>query len=614
MSDSRGSRHGLVVSALLAFSVSAPAVAQQQYGPTQIGEGVYSIARQFRDPQTDLNLRQWALAIYAGNRAAFSGGLNTLRAGTMLTIPSSAKVRETWAQGLSLEQGSRESTPTSAPTSAPLTDAQMAAIDVNQAVPPPTGLDGLTSSMPDSVAAASAPVPGASPAAQAPPRKQDVTPASADTGSTRELPAFADAPSPAVEPFANHPVYAQALSVSNAKERTQALEQLLALEAEYAGDPDFDYALGVLLLDSGRPQDALFPLLRATQIRPQGLGIRLDLGRAYFETGENESARQVFEHLGKQNPPPRAAQVIDSYLQAIQRRAARYQPRWQALVDLLVGHDSNANSATDLQTFAGFVLDEQARSSDSPYAELAANLQHALPVSPRWRWVNMAQVSNRSYTDADEFNTMQWRLGTGLSYRQGDWELSGNLSGGQTYLDGEQNNDVAALNGAWRLNLSPLLSTRLQFKLGTIRYQDALSVRDVDQWLVSAGFSRRVTLAYGSEFGLDLIGGRDDAVESNSPNSRDVLGAGAFVSSQITPHWRVQLKSNLLQADYDGSFFGIERSDVQWFTVAGLRFTDNRWKNWAFGLDASYVDNQSDVDIYEYDRLDIALRVSWMLN
>ena len=52
---------------------------------------------------------------------------------------------------------------------------------------------------------------------------------------------------------------------------------------------------------------------------------------------------------------------------------------------------------------------------------------------------------------------------------------------------------------------------------------------------------------------------------------------------------------------------------MQWFTVAGLRFTDNRLKDWAFGLELSYVDNQSDVELYEYDRFDLALSVSWML-
>lgn len=612
MTDSRRRRPGLFLSALFAALLSVPATAQQQYGPTGVGEGVYSIARQFRAAQSDLNLRQWALAIYAANRNAFNGDLNSLRAGVMLNIPSVEQVRLSWSQGLNAEQSAANPPPV-APAPTPfLSDAEVAAIDANQAVPAPAGLESLQITQVTPTPRAQAATP--EPAVHAPPPGPQ-TMLAADTQRTPALPdTNGDDASAAHEHFTAHPLHAQAVNVSNAAQRGEVLEQLLAMEAAYAGDPDYDYLLGVLLLDSGRPQDALFPLLRATQVKPQGLGIRLDLGRAYFETGENESARQVFEQLNKQNPPPRAAQVIDSYLQAIDRRAARYEPHWQALIELLGGHDSNANSATDLQNFAGFVLDEQARSSDSPYTELAGNVQYVRPFSPRWRWLNLAQASHRSYTDADEFNTLQWRVGSGLSYRQGDWELSGRVSGGQTYLDGEQNNDVTAINAAWRLNVSPLLSTRLQFKLGSIRYADALSVRDVDQWLVSAGFSRRVNLAYGSEFGLDLIGGRDDAVENTSPNSRDVLGAGLFASTQLSPRWRLQLNSNLLQADYEGLFFGIERSDVQWFTVAGLRFTDNRWRNWAIGLEASYVDNQSDVDIYEYDRLDIALRVSWMLN
>lgn len=600
MHNTRRAKCALMALLLLAIGHSAPLAAQQQYGPTTLGEGVYSIARKFRNAESDLNLRQWALAIYATNRDAFGSSLNHLRAGVMLQIPSATEVRQNWAQGAQLiAEPVAMNSPTSAPVAPPLTDSQAAALDKNQAVPAPVGVNTIATVAPP------APTPAPKPAANA------KAPAQPPVQQSAQLPVVnAEQGAKVPAAFTEHPLYSRVFSKN---QHAEALTRLIALEAEYAGDPDFDYVYGVALLDNGRPQDALFPLLRATQMRPLGLGIRLDLGRAYFETGENESARQVFEQLSAHNPPAQAAQVIESYMQAIERRAARYQPHWKARVELQAGHDSNANSASDLQSFAGFLLDEQARSSDSPYAEIAGNVQHVRPFSPRWRWLSMAQLSNRSYTNADEFNTQQWRLGTGLSYRQGDWELSSRVSAGQTYLDGESNNDIAALNAAWRLNVSPRLQTRLQFKLGNVRYDDALSVRDVDQWLMSAGFSRRVNLAYGGEIGLDLIGGHDEAVENASPYSRDVLGAGFFTATQLSPRWRLQFNTNLLKGRYDGTFFGIERNDVQWFTVTGLHFSDNRLRNWAFGLELSYVDNQSDVDLYEYERLDLALRVSWML-
>ena len=607
MGNSRRGKCAVVALVLLAFGLSLPALAQQQYGPTALGEGVYSIARKFRSPQSDLNLRQWALAIYATNRQAFGPGLNDLRAGVMLDIPSATEVRQNWAQGARLNAASttQRAATTIAPAAAPLSDSQAAAVDRLQAVPAPIGADTLVT--PPTHFTNGLDQPPSSPTRV----QATAAPAGDATRAANSLPlADADRRADATPPFSENPLYSQVFTES---QRADAVAQLSALEAEYAGDPDFDYVYGVALLDNARPQDALFPLLRAAQMRPLGLGIRLDLGRAYFETGENESARQVFEQLNAHNPPPRAAQVIDSYLQAIERRAARYQPHWKARIDLRAGHDSNANSATDLQSFAGFILDEQARSSDSPYAALAGNVQFIRPFSPRWRWLNMAQLSHRAYTDASEFNSQQWRLASGLSYRQGDWELSSRISAGQTYLDGDANNDTAALNGAWRLDVSPRFQTRMQFKVGTVRYDDALSVRDVDQWLMSAGLSRRTTLAYGGEVGLDLIGGHDEAVEKSSPYGRDVFGAGLFAATQLSPRWRLHANSNFLQSRYDGAFFGIERNDVQWFTVAGLRMTDNRLKDWAFSLELSYVDNQSDVELYEYDRFDLALSVSWML-
>jgi len=64
------------------------------YGPVQAGETFWSIASKLRtDPS--LTMDQMLLAIYDANRSAFDGGINGLKVGSMLTVPSAAEIAAT---------------------------------------------------------------------------------------------------------------------------------------------------------------------------------------------------------------------------------------------------------------------------------------------------------------------------------------------------------------------------------------------------------------------------------------------------------------------------------------------------------------------------------------
>ena len=61
------------------------------YGPVQPKETFWSIATKLR-PDPSLTMDQVLLAIYEANRGAFDGGINGLRIGSQLTIPSAAEM------------------------------------------------------------------------------------------------------------------------------------------------------------------------------------------------------------------------------------------------------------------------------------------------------------------------------------------------------------------------------------------------------------------------------------------------------------------------------------------------------------------------------------------
>jgi hypothetical protein len=73
----------------------------------------------------------------------------------------------------------------------------------------------------------------------------------------------------------------------------------------------------------------------------------------------------------------------------------------------------------------------------------------------------------------------------------------------------------------------------------------------------------------------------------------------------------LHLSAGYLTTDYDGLFFGAPREDDQFTTMLRLEFRDVLTDGLSFMPMLRYVDNASDVPLYEYDRTEIGLIVRW---
>ena len=102
----------------------------------------------------------------------------------------------------------------------------------------------------------------------------------------------------------------------------QAVSLLLPLQATYAGDGEFDYLLGLALLESGQPDAAIAPLQRVVNADPMFAGARMDLARSCFFAGRYQQAREHFDILLGQSPPATARRAIAEYQAVMDDREA----------------------------------------------------------------------------------------------------------------------------------------------------------------------------------------------------------------------------------------------------------------------------------------------------
>jgi tetratricopeptide (TPR) repeat protein len=419
---------------------------------------------------------------------------------------------------------------------------------------------------------------------------------------------FAGAPVGALaQGYAGSADEANARQLAQSRGADEVYKFLSPLENQHAGDADFDYALGTAALDSGRQSHAVFVLQRAVAARPGFAGARMELARAYFALGDNESARREFAILEKDNPPPQAQRAIAEYQAAIDRRASAYRRQRSAWAELASGYDSNANGAPDIQDFLGIQLDSRNRATASGYYALGVGGLISQPFAPGWRLVGTGSGSYRGNPDASFVDSQSLRLAGGVEWRPGAVELSLQPNFGAVLLDGEDNHQVAGVDlaGTWHGARS---QWSLNLRSSQTRYADGLEILDVDTLIFGAALQYAPVAAPRLRLMAVVTAGADDAVEAGSPYGRDLFGGRLGAIADLGRGHAVMVSLASVSSSYDGTFPG-QRDDDQLGAMLGYEWGGLRLRGWTVRSQLNYVDNRSTVALYDYDRLDVGVSV-----
>ena len=551
----RALRAALVVAGLAA---AAGAHAQGQYGPVGGNETLWAVAQKVNQGRSSTTA-QMAWALYRANPQAFDGSPNRIRSGATLRVPEAAFVGQVSA------------------------DQAYAYITGRATPPPPRAAPARPEAAP--------PVAAAPPPAAFAPAGISTTPLASTQFSGSE-----------------HQREAARLAQVQGAEAVYAF--LVPLEDQYAGDADYDYRLGASALDTGRFSHAIFVLQRAVATRPGFAGARMELARAYYAQGDNESARREFAILEKDNPPPEARRAIAEYQAGISRRAAAYERQLSGYAELASGYDSNANGAPDIDSFLGVQLDSRNRSASSAYYSLGAGGVISHPFAPGWRVLGTGSASYRANPDASFVDSQALRLGGAVDWRPSQWELSLQPSFATVMLDGEDNHQVVALDAAATRHFEQARLS-LNVRNGQTRYADELEALDVDTLLYGLAAQYTTLTMPRVQWLASVTLGSDDPAGDGTPSyGRDLLGGrlGAIVDFGRGHSALVSVAT--LAADYDDAFFNPEkRQDDQLGATLAYEWGGLRAIGWTLRAQANYVDNSSNEALYDYDRLDAGVSV-----
>jgi hypothetical protein len=283
--------------------------------------------------------------------------------------------------------------------------------------------------------------------------------------------------------------------------------------------------------------------------------------------------------------------------------------RLSPYAELLTGHDSNANGATEDEQFLGFTLNPENQETDSAFIEAAAGFDWNLPRSTQFGWFVGARASFRDNPDAGFVDARILSGLVSMNWRHGAVFGRAGVNGYGATRDGESNENYGGLDVMLGRRLNSNWDISVAVRSGALNYDESIEVLDVNRTLYTVAASYR--FASLGRLSIEAIGGNDSEQESGSPYGNSKEGARLGLTAPLGESAFLIASLGSLTSDYDGLFFGSAREDRQMSSLLQFEFRDVFMNGLTLAPRLRYVDNDSDVDLYTYNRTEVGLMIRW---
>ncbi|MFA7267877.1 MAG: tetratricopeptide repeat protein [Sterolibacterium sp.] len=281
-----------------------------------------------------------------------------------------------------------------------------------------------------------------------------------------------------------------------------AYQLLEPREADYSGEIAFDYMLGIVALDSGKPDRATIAFERVLVSNPNFSGARLDLARAYFAMGSDDLAKNEFEIVLTQSPPESVKEVVKKYLDAIAKRKLDKIQHISGYIETSIAKDSNVTAVTsdfskgvqNVFGIPGVLPTGSSVLSSGTTAGVSAGIDFTRLLSEEYGLSVFAgaDLRQRNYEGFSALNSTNLDLRGGLSIVRGEdmYRLFVNM--GQYRQTGmtegiNSNRDTPGIGAEWKRKFGERDQLSLSTQYSRPRYATQ-ETQDTDQVMLSASW------------------------------------------------------------------------------------------------------------------------------
>ena len=442
--------------------------------------------------------------------------------------------------------------------------------------------------------------------------------------------------------FAGQAAQAQDASLDSARQMIAAqggkgraaFDLLVPLESQRAGEPAYDYLLGLAAIDAGEFTRAVFALERVLAVEPNHPQARAEIARAYFLMGENKAARAEFEAVKAGRPPAEVVATIDRFLSALDQRQTGLGSQRSGVTGYLeagLGYDTNANTATSASGFASpglglFTLSPGASSRSDTFTVMNGGISGRYVLTDQWSLMGGANFNRRFNSVAgrgetfvgatriagiDTFDTGSIDANAGVVHVRGDHEISAALQAQSFDVDNTRFRDAFGGLLQWRYAVTPaqqlvgyLQSSRLVYPNQPTTVPGpgvpAQTDRNAYRNLVGVAWANAIDVKYLPTVYAGLYTGEERLMQDTFPEFGHKM-FGARVGGQVTLSPALTANANL---SYEDRRYGMPAAAINVLLFGNNHRLDREWnmrvgasyafaKNWSLNPSLTITENKS---------------------
>ena len=379
--------------------------------------------------------------------------------------------------------------------------------------------------------------------------------------------------------------------------------------------PAADLWCGIAAVDTGHVGEGVLALERYTLLNPDDARGRLELARAYFYAGDDRRSREEFEAVRALDPPADVRAGIQRYLDALTSREAQYLPHLAAYVEA-----GSATTAMPTPACPGrhraagagrvTVADVGVQQGDG-FGYLAGSIQYTHPVAPGGALFIGGAGTGNFYFNESEFNLAQVAVNAGGTFRSDANTFALTYQYGEILLDGDNYRSSNGVALEWRRQVDPTTTVSVTPQVARIDYSGANDVRDSDFAALGVGVRHIWLGAWQPVLNASVYGGRERDLRDRPDLGRDVYGANADVTVSPSPFWALNAGFVYLRSNYDGDtpLLDTTRHDDNFVASLGALYLIDR--NWSARLEYQYQRNRSNLELYDYSRNLVTVKVRY---
>lgn len=413
--------------------------------------------------------------------------------------------------------------------------------------------------------------------------------------------------SPLAQAASSDPVLTQADQLISQRQASAAFDLLAPLEDERAGDPDYDYLLGLSALESGFGGIAAFAFERCLAVDPKNGPCRVQMARTHLALGETGAAREELQAVQASEPPREVNDLVTQYLGALTQREKEETRRVDAHIQIGTGYDTNVSGTTDATVIAiprlgglPFTLSGVSTKQEDAFVQAKAGISLDQALSPAWRLLLDGSLDSRQYLDVDTFNSISTDASLGLGWMTGANSVQAKLQLQDYRLDEEAFRSLYGVLAQFQHAYSDKSAVSVYAQGSQIDYH--LGTPDAGRYTLGTGYSRALDTARATTVYAGLYGGAEESDTAGIGLGQDFMGLRLGGSLALRAHLALTVALSAEQRRFDGisPLFLVEREDTGIDASLGaiLKLSDQ------FSLKPTYTYSNSDSNtvLSDYDR------------